>query len=104
MYKIEDKKWPGVAKVLEEMNELGVELGKLMGSNGKTKHWTGDLKPRIMDEAADVLAAVTFMIDFNFKDEDHDYILERFEKKYKTFTGWRSDLNSTKEKKLLEKK
>ena len=38
MFKIEDKRWPGVSKVLEEIGELGEELGKLMGSNGKTKH------------------------------------------------------------------
>lgn len=101
MFKIEDNKWPGVAKALEEMGELGAELGKLMGSNGKTKHWSGDLKPRIMDEAADVLAAVTFMVDLNFKDEEHEYILNRFEEKYKTFSGWRE---SAKDKKLLEKK
>lgn len=95
MFKIEDKKWPGVAKTLEEMNELGAELGKLMGSNGKVKHWTGNLKPRIMDESADVLAALAFFVDYNFNEKEHDYIINRMKEKYQTFVGWRKGLNES---------
>ena len=69
MFKIEDKKWPGVAKCLEEMSELSTEFGRLIANNGKVKHWNGtDLKLTIKDEVADVLAALTFFVGCNMND------------------------------------
>lgn len=94
MFKIEDKKWPGVAKCLEEMSELSTEFGRLIANNGKVKHWNGtDLKLTIKDEVADVLAALTFFVDYNMNDLEIEYILDRMKRKFDTFNGWREDLN-----------
>lgn len=71
-YGIGGNLWPGLAKVMEEMMKLGVELAKLQGTGGDRQHWTGDLLPRIRCEISDVRAALQFFEDVN----PEFYILE----------------------------
>ena len=64
-YGIGSSHWPGIGKVAEEMNELGVVIGKLFGSGGDRQHWSGDLVHMMRDEIADVRAALDFLVEKN---------------------------------------
>lgn len=64
-YGIGSDHWPGVGKTVEEMSELGVELGKLQGSGGDRNHWSGDLVVAIRNEVADLKAALLFLEEAN---------------------------------------
>lgn len=64
-YGIGSDHWPGVGKTLEEMNELGVILGKLFGSGGDRLHWSGDLVQMMRCEIADLKAALLFLEEAN---------------------------------------
>lgn len=86
MFAIGDKKWPGVSKLVEEMGELGQVFGKLMGSRGKLKHWSGDLWDMMHDEIGDVLGAIWFLIDACKL--DHARIHKRANMKHKMFHRW----------------
>ena len=49
----------------EECGEVVQVIGKLMGTNGQTDHWDGsDLEQRMIEEVADVAAAIEFVIEF----------------------------------------
>ena len=91
MFAIGDEEWPGVSKVLEEKDELGVELGKLMGTRGDTNHWSGDLRPKIVDETADLFAALTFFSVHNFTDEEWEYMNNRILSKLETYDKWQEE-------------
>ncbi len=89
MFKISSEKWAGVAKVIEEMGELGCELGRLMAVDGNAEtHWKGDIRPAILDETADVLAAISFFIGKNFTDEELEYVMNRSDVKLNMFAQW----------------
>jgi NTP pyrophosphatase (non-canonical NTP hydrolase) len=63
---IGSKKWPGLSKLIEECGELLQVAGKLIGSEGKVKHFDGsDLKERLEEELSDVRAAMVFFIQTN---------------------------------------
>lgn len=89
MFAIGDKKWPGVSKLIEEISELGQVLGKLMGSRGETKHWSGDLLEIMHDEIGDALAAINFVIIKCGLDRRR--ILARCADKMKTFERWHQE-------------
>ena len=57
-FSIGSKLWPGVSKVIEEMGELQQVLGKLIAVAGETKHWDGDLRPKLIEEIGDLRAAL----------------------------------------------
>ena len=81
--------WPGTAKVLEEMSELGEILGKIIGTGGKTTHWDGtDLRQRLLEEIADVKAALTFFGQADFTLEERRSIETRAEMKLTLFWKW----------------
>lgn len=74
--------WPGVAKVVEEMGELQQQLGKLIMVEGRDEvHWSGPLRANIVDEAADVHAAIMFLSSANFDENEKRYFIERFMEK-----------------------
>lgn len=79
--------WPGTSKMIEEQGELLQVLGKLMGSEGRTDHWSGDLIPMMEDELADVLAATKIFIELNPK-LNRVRIDERAAEKMRTFREW----------------
>ena len=84
--------WPGTSKVLEEMGELTQVLGKLIGSHGETDHYDGsDLRQRLVEEVADVRAALTFFVEFNMTSEEKDRILCRMCEKLTRFNKWHAE-------------
>ena len=86
MFAIGDKRWPGVSKLVEELGELQQVCGKLMGSRGSTKHWSGDLYRMIHEEAGDVMAALGFLIKVGVL--DGGLISTRMEEKLQVFLRW----------------
>lgn len=89
--------WPGVGKTVEEQGELATVLGKLMGSNGDRRHWSGDLVPMMQDEIADLRAALDILEELNpVLAEEHlesgldgaEYMSRRREWKRDLFRSW----------------
>lgn len=89
-YAIGSKVWPGTAKTLEEMGELGQVLGKLIALGGPIEHWDGTkLDRRLTEEIADVYAALDFFVDMNGLDKGK--IERRRAKKFKLFWSWHKE-------------
>lgn len=80
--------WPGTSKLLEEMGELQQVLGKLIATAGDTAHWSGDLRQKMIDEIADVSAAIRFFSTENFSNDQLLAILNRADEKLSTFQKW----------------
>lgn len=90
-YLIGSDRMPGISKLLEEMNELGVELSKLMG-NGRWKYKREDRTVRraIEEEIADVEATIEF---FKAKNRlDRKFIEKRRKEKVKKFKRWHRNI------------
>lgn len=87
-YSIGSNKWNGLSKVLEETSELNEVLAKIMGSGGDTEHWTGDLRLKLVDEIADVYAALIHFETFNLTEAETNIIAERTEMKVARFYKW----------------
>lgn len=90
IYSIGSDTLPGLSKVLEEIGELGEVLGKVLGCGGM-EHWTGDLTERIIDECADVIAAIGFYGDKNFTDEQQGRFMDRVDEKTDLFETWHKE-------------
>lgn len=87
-------KWPGIAKLQEEMSELGVELAKLHACpNGD--HWDnhekGPLIERVRNEMGDVWGALRFFAQTNFTNDEILSMCQRAERKAKQFETWHAD-------------
>jgi NTP pyrophosphatase (non-canonical NTP hydrolase) len=80
--------WPGTSKLLEEQGELIQVLGKLMGSAGDPKHWSGDLRKMLVEEIGDVYAALEFFIHHNLTDAESIAISQRLREKNAVFENW----------------
>ena len=88
-YSIGSKVWPGMSKVIEEMGELAQVFGKLMGTGGEPKHWDGsNLRERLIEELADVYAAVQFFAANNLTKEEQFEWAKRIGKKRELFDEW----------------
>jgi len=86
-FSIGSKLWPGLSKVIEECGELAQVAGKLMGTGGVLAHWDGsNLKVRLEEEIADVIAACIFFVEHNAFDAKT--IGERVMVKIKLFDEW----------------
>lgn len=82
--------WPGISKLIEEMGELGQVLGKLIATHGEIEHWDGsDLQRWLVDEIADVMAALQFVITAN--ELDALWIDQRFRHKLGLFNKWHNE-------------
>lgn len=93
-YGIGSDVWPGLAKLMEEMGELQQVLGKIMACEGPSAiYWDGDtLVPNLLEEMADVGAALLFFRDANGL--DGEIIADRREEKLQKFQYWhRQHLN-----------
>ncbi len=86
MFAIGDKKWPGISKLMEEFGEVLVVCGKLMGSRGEIKHWSGNLLDMLHDEVGDAQAAIWFVIDHCGLQADR--ITKRARMKYDRYVEW----------------
>lgn len=86
-YSIGGTIWPGLSKLIEEAGEVCQVAGKLIGSSGSANHWDGtDLRVRLEDEIADLMAACHFAIEAN--DLNIDRISERAGMKLGLFREW----------------
>lgn len=91
-YAIGSGHWPGVSKLIEEMGELGQVLGKLMATSGEAEHWDGsDLRQRLVEEVADVKAAITFVASRNLTKAEVAAIDKRAVEKFAVFTRWHQE-------------
>jgi NTP pyrophosphatase (non-canonical NTP hydrolase) len=85
MFAIGDDQWPGLSKLSEEAGEVVQVIGKLMGTHGKSRHWDGtDLRQRLIEEIADVIAACELVIELN----DLEGIEKRKQQKLALFHEW----------------
>ena len=91
MFRFGSKKWPGLAKLNEECGELVQVIGKLMQVKGRRKHWSGDLRVKLVEELADVQAAVAFVRGHCLTDEERQAFYARVDVKVKKFQGWRAE-------------
>lgn len=79
--------WKGIYKLQEEIGEVGQVLGKLGAfPYGKHPDGAGDLKHRLEDELADMVAAAEYVIGENLLDDKR--IQERMTKKLEQFKAW----------------
>ncbi len=86
-FAIGGSKWPGTAKLIEELGELQQALGKLIATGGKPNHWDGtNLVERIEEEIADVTAAIGFFVGANHL--SHGDIDARTATKLDLFLKW----------------
>ena len=83
--------WPGTSKLIEEMGELQQVLGKLIAVAGSTRHWQGDLRPRIVEELADVAAALRFFGIENFTTAEMIAYAKRSDEKVLLFRKWHEE-------------
>ena len=90
------KVWPGTAKLIEEMGELQQVLGKLIMTSGDTEHWSEDLRPKLVEELADVMAALRFFNLENLSRAEQESVWVRYNDKLELFREWRDgkDLDS----------
>lgn len=87
-YSIGSNNWNGMSKLIEEMGELQQVLGKLIGSDGRVDHWSGDLNEKLVEECGDVLAALNFFVSKNLSEENQQRALEQAERKFDLFEEW----------------
>jgi hypothetical protein len=77
--------------VIEETGELLQVIGKLIAVGGATEHWDGDLRKKLVEEAADVAAAVAFFVHENFTADELRAYSERMDVKLARFRAWHAD-------------
>jgi len=85
-----DQEWPGVAKVIEEMGELGQVLGRIMAVHGAPAFLDvppTDLRAQFVRELADLRAAIDFCSGELTRDE-RGLFAERRTTKLQLFQKW----------------
>jgi NTP pyrophosphatase (non-canonical NTP hydrolase) len=88
-YSIGSSKWPGTAKLLEEMGELAQVLGKIIGNGGDPRYWDGtDLRAKLIEELADVQATLLFFRDSNLTPGEEGVMNGRVAYKLEKFEEW----------------
>lgn len=88
MFAFGDEKWPGLAKLAEEAGEVVQVVGKLMMTHGDVMHWDGsDLEYRLLNEMADLAAAIDFVVGNQSRDQRSNF-RDRREEKLRLFQSW----------------
>lgn len=92
-FAIGSSEWPGMAKVIEECGELQQVLGKIIGCGGDfSLDWVVmDHRAKIVEEVADLSAAIQFFISENLDISEIASISNRQEEKLKLFRRWHAD-------------
>jgi len=85
--------WPGLSKLIEECGEVLQVGGKLIGSEGRTDHWSGDLNKMLVEELGDLRAAITFFMEANAIDAAS--VSVRHREKLALFWHWHRTTNAT---------
>lgn len=83
--------WSGVAKLNEELGELVALVGKLMATGGDPQHWQGDLRPKLLEEMADVSASIEHVLTFAFESGSRMTYQVRIGTKLRLFARWHQD-------------
>jgi NTP pyrophosphatase (non-canonical NTP hydrolase) len=92
-YSIGSKLWPGLSKLIEECGEVGQVAGKLIATGGVPAHWDGsNLRERLLEELADLRAAITFVAQVNQLGDD--VMNARAQKKLDQFWAWHREQGS----------
>lgn len=78
----------GLAKLVEECGEVCQVAGKIMQVGGYA-HWQGDLRAKLVEELADLEAAIVFLGEVN--DLNSPEYRERVEIKLALFRKWRAE-------------
>ena len=87
-YCIGSDEWNGLSKLIEELGELLQVSGKVIGSQGCTDHWSGNLTDKFVEEIGDAYAALDFFVQKNFDSYDMTRIeTQRYQKETK-FIEW----------------
>jgi NTP pyrophosphatase (non-canonical NTP hydrolase) len=82
--------WPGISKLVEEAGEVSQVCGKLIGTGGEAIHYDGkNLRDRLEEEIADLMAACTFVIEAN--DLDYNRVADRSVHKMSLFRKWHEE-------------
>lgn len=89
-----DDVWPGMAKLVEECGEVIQVAGKLMMTHGSPAHWTGNLRELLLDEVADVEAAIVFLSRHNMTDTERRDMCRRVTAKVAKFEQWHEDFDA----------
>jgi len=93
-YCIGSNEWNGLSKLIEELGELQQVCGKLIGSQGESNHWSGDLHAKFIEELGDVYASLDFFVDMNFSADAQKDIYKRAFVKNTTFRKWDHDVKA----------
>lgn len=95
-YQLSCPEYPGLAKVIEESGELGQVFGKIMSNGGhRFDPWVGnDLGAKLDEEAADLLAALLFMV-VHCPHIDEDVVFDRTHRKTALFEEWAAGRTDT---------
>lgn len=80
--------WPGLSKLIEESGEVMQVAGKLIGSKGRTDHWSGDIRKMLVEELGDLAAAQKFFEIHNLTTEERRAISVRAVQKFALFEKW----------------
>jgi len=81
--------WTGLGKLVEEKDELGQVLGKLIGSHGDPNHYDGsNLRKKLVEEIGDLQAALAFFQECNMTLEERKEIWFRTSQKFQLFEKW----------------
>jgi NTP pyrophosphatase (non-canonical NTP hydrolase) len=91
MFAIGDKEWPGISKLVEECGEVLQVAGKLMGTRGDPAHWSGDMREALVEEMADLVAALAFVADQCLTEREREAMASRTETKFERFQGWHKE-------------
>ena len=91
-YCIGSDEWNGLSKLIEELGELQQVCGKLIGSEGSTAHWSGELTEKFIEELGDVYAAMAYFVTRNFSPDADNAIIAQAERKFATFNQWDKDV------------
>lgn len=89
-----DPQWPGIAKLTEECGEVMQVIGKLMMTHGSPAHWSGNLRTMLLEEVADVEAAIVFFNRHNLTDPERRAMARRVTEKVHKFELWHEDMDA----------
>lgn len=95
MYTIRSDRWKGLAKLQEEMSELNTVLSKIVENGGSLEYWNDiNLGKNLIEELADVSAAMSFFMANNFPESDLISIGARELEKLDKYWEWSKDVEA----------
>jgi len=85
--------WPGLAKLTEECGEVVQVCAKVIGTGGAMVLRDGQMieRSRVIDELADLMAALHFVVNLNLSPGEFCYYEDRMYAKVRLFETWRHD-------------